>query len=257
MTVLRKTFSATALLALALSATAASGNPAQAESTPAEEEIPQAEVKHIERGDGYVVIYPASDTPPPGEEADRIPTGQVDDDEVVIVANADGSLPLGLEPAELIEAQKVVKENGGDLLGDEETFELLEDHGIEAEEPANDVVTNQTDDAVSSQALTCNGFVAGFNRWGTVTTGSGVFGSPGYRQYYQFSPDFAWTQQLVTGQGIGFEQNTGNMTRTWYGLGSSYTGYTKTANVPWGNVLANPQFRALTGQVGAGGQWCH
>lgn len=92
-----KLLSLAALMALAVSTSAATQSPTSdlQEDTP-----PPAEVKDIEHGEGYVVIYPESNTPPEGQDSDLLPTGDIDENTTVIVADEDGSLPMGLNEPE-------------------------------------------------------------------------------------------------------------------------------------------------------------
>ncbi|GGE71977.1 hypothetical protein [Nesterenkonia cremea] len=163
--------------------------------------MPEAEVHDIEHGDGYVAVYPEEDTPPPGEEADFLSTGPVDEDELLIVAREDGSLPLGLEPEELVEAQQILEADEAEGLDELEAMSLLEERGFDIEIPAEGSIT--------ARNVECNPFIAGLGTWSTAHTSSlAVFGNPEYEQFYQFSPSFQFTQQLVAGQGVGYIQTT-------------------------------------------------
>lgn len=242
----------TPLLGIAALSLGLLASPANASVGPGFEtdtDIPEAEVHGVERGDGYVVVYPVSDTPPEGEEADLLPTGEIDDDTLVIVANADGTLPLGLEPEELVEAHAVVNERFPRGASDELVLNLLESEGFDIESASGEV---------GVQNSTCKSFIPGLSKWGPASTSSvAVFGRPGTQVNYRFWPTFAVGQSLIVGQGIGFDQNTAGQVRRWYNLGSAYTGATQSRNVPWGNNAATPQFRAQSVNIGASGQWCH
>lgn len=125
-----KILSLAALMALAVSTSAATQSPTSdlQEDTP-----PPAEVKDIEHGEGYVVIYPENNTPPEGQDSDLLPTGDIDENTTVIVADEDGSLPMGLnEPEQVLEAQSVLKENGFSSTEEAGALKVLEESGIEA-----------------------------------------------------------------------------------------------------------------------------
>lgn len=238
------------MVALVASSTAASESSDAGTVNGSEEELPEAEVHDVEHGEGYVAVFPEDDEPPPEEGADVLPTGPVDEDELLIVAQEDGSLPLGLEPEELVEAQEILEEEGAEGVDELEAMRLLEERGFDVELPAEDSITTRD--------VECNPFIAGLATWSNAHTSSlAVFGNPGYEQFYQFSPSFEFTQQLVAGEGVGYTQTTSGYVRSWHGLGSAYTGSTAGGTVRWGNSAAYPQFRAQTVSLGASGSWCH
>lgn len=243
-----KILSLTALMALTVT-TSASTLPSASDSQ--EGPPPPAEVNDVEHGEGYVVIYPESNTPPEGQDADLLPTGDVDEGTTVIVADEDGSLPMGLNDArEVLEAQSVLTENGFSSPSEAGALDVLEESGIEA--------TTQEDESNASPQA-CYNFVATAAGWSNPSRSLvAVFGSPGYVQGYTFHPTVQEGQELVAGQGLGYQQHqTGGHVRYWEGLGSAYTGQQSGGTASWGDVIGNPEFRAQSGSLTADGSWCH
>lgn len=57
---------------------------------------PEAEVREIIEGEDVVVVFPVTDAPPAGQEADILYLGAVNEDAQVIIANSDGTTPGGI-----------------------------------------------------------------------------------------------------------------------------------------------------------------
>lgn len=247
-----KILSLTALMALAVT-TSASALPSTFDLQ--DDPPPPAEVNNVEHGEGYVVIYPESNTPPEGQGSDLLPTGDIDQDTTIIVADEDGSLPMGLsEPEEILEAQRVLTENGFSTTNEAGALDALEESGIEVTTPESE---SKKEDA--SLPAACYNFVATAAGWSNPSRSTvAVFGSPGYVQGYTFHPTVQDDQQLIAGQGLGYQEHqTGGHVRYWEGLGSAYTGQQAGGTASWGNVIGNPEFRAQSVNLLADGSWCH
>ena len=106
----------------------------------------------------------------------------------------------------------------------------------------------------SRAARACGGSAAAglAGAWGVISySNCNVWGSPGWTQGY------AWNSmdpaRSVCVQGRGFNASG---VGTWYGIGC---GSSATVEVPWGNILATPQVRAMSNAVLLGNtvSWRH
>lgn len=243
-----------ATLALVLSALPAHANEP---TTPDTEALPETEVSKVERGDGYVAVYPESSAPLDGD-GDYLTVEGIDDDTLVIMADSEGNLPMGLEAEEVHEVSTYIEQQGiAPPSSSAEMADVLDEVGIDSSAVTKQ---SQTKSDASIQAGGCNGFSAWAGSWGPVYTSNySVTGSSGYRLTYSASPAAGWTQQLVTARGLGYivTGTTNRVERRWYSLGSAYTGSTLYQSVSWGNVASYPEFQARSVSLTATGQWCH
>lgn len=227
--------------------------PAHAEQISPLEGAPEAEVKDVVYGDGFVVVYPEHDTPPEGVDAEVFPTDELDEDDLLIVATSDGEIPFGLEPNQLAEVHQQAQDEGLNVQ------ELAEAHP-EAEPPVTSMdASPEILDEVGPQSR-CQGFVASLASWtNPIRGGLAIIGFPDARIHHSFHPTVGMTQQLVAGRGLGFPRSADGSTggRTWYNLGSAYTGGVARASTPWHNTAGYPEFQARSVSFAAQGTWCY
>lgn len=188
----------------------------------------------VKRGDGYVIVYPESDVSE--GESDFISTGSLSDDTLVIIADDSGDFPLGLSAEEI--TNNSLENGAGNIAG--------------PERGSNRYGT------IHQSAGHCFSVTGLIGAWSNpVESNVAVFGRFGHMQGYSYhlTPG---TNQSAVGQGLAFSVTSDGVSRYWASIGSASPSSPAVGTVPWGNVAAQPQFRAqsLNAHI-ATGQWCH
>ncbi|MFT4210628.1 MAG: hypothetical protein QM626_02045 [Microbacterium sp.] len=171
---------------------------------------------------GYIIVGPSD-----AVETDHgtfYPTGNISPDTLVVIAEADGSLPGGITESEL---QTYVAERRAGV-EESSTTEIA---------PSDTVTPFLT----SSYSATSTG-------WSGAYTGGSLIGwDSSATAYYSFTVGVG-TSQVNAGQGlgyyVGYNGSSFGTWSAWYGLTSAAQNYTGGGSVPWGNVAATTKFRA-------------
>ena len=190
----------------------------------------------------YVVVNPAAATEV-GEEV-FFPTGEIDDDTLVIIPDANGQLPFGLSPDQ-IAALHAELEPG-------ETLQIDAQVAMEAGAPP-----------VTSIAAIGAGYTATSSAWGPVSQATTAFiAGPGGRAHYKFDVHTGFGQVNVgnaLGYYRGYNGSQFGVWQKWYHQGTanenSIGGLSN--GTSWYNVSAYPAFQgqcAIT-QVCSGKWW--
>jgi hypothetical protein len=98
--------------------------------------------------------------------------------------------------------------------------------------------------SATANAASCGGaaYAPPGGGWGAPSQANvGFIGSPGYRKSYTWQVQGNF-KTLVAAQGRGFDSSGRSQ---WYDVGISSDG--GSGSVPWGNILAYPQFRVRSG----------
>jgi hypothetical protein len=203
---------------LILAGFAMSAGPASA--APSNTGLKSTSVSGLESGPGYVIVNLADSVKKDG--ATFYPTGAISSSTVVVIPNADGSLPNGLTRSSL------------NALGVSRLQSEL------SPEPSEASITLPTPAANYAYAAASTGYsrnyqgpnLIGYNSTTTV-----------YYGFYAASE----TSQRNVGQGLGYYYGyNGSQLGEWsqfYALGSA-TSDGGGHSVPWGEVEANTEFRA-------------
>lgn len=207
------------MLVVALSAVATAPATASAGASPKS----VAAVPSVIHGNGYVIVRSSDGVK--SKDGTFIATGAVDANTMIVIANADGSLPGGVTEEQIaqIAAQRAA--------GGSQTAALSS--------------TNSTAAATSSLL---NTYTANAANWtGELQSIQSLAGSPGFQKGYTFVVCGA-CNQTNSGQGLGYYQGYNGSTfgvwAKWYGLNAAWSGHTGGGSVPWGNVWAYPKFKA-------------
>lgn len=185
----------------------------------------------------YVIVDPHGKNAVETAEGTFMPiTGTIDASTLIVVVNPDGTLPGGLTTAEvatLAEARAA---------GDVATIESL---GFSADGQALAAPTGGVTALATAYQYAAAPYV-----WSAAYRGSSLWsGSSTFKAYYSFSVT-PGTNQQATGQGLGYYVGyNGSQLGTWakwYGVGIATDGSNGGAYVPWGNVLATAQFKAMS-----------
>lgn len=177
---------------------------------------------------GYVVVDPAAAQVT--DEGVFYPTGKIGADTVVVVPEADGSLPNGLT-----------------------TSKLQQLYGPRVALPAS----ARGDSEVASQRATAAAasnyayLASSASSWSRSFAGPNIIGADAaVTVKYRFTVASS-TAQTNAGQGLGYYRGyNGSQFGTWskwYNLGVADTRTPGSTRVPWGNVSAQTMFRAKCG----------
>lgn len=180
---------------------------------------------------GVVIVGPA-DAIQVGS-ATFYPTGPIDEDTLVVVADDDGNLPGGITEAQL--ARIVAARAAGDDVALARALESAE-AGVAPR-------------AVGIQWAAPLGMVWGLTAKGTTAlTGT----TSSVRVRFTFGVNQA-SAQVALGRAIGYYMgyNGGEYGKwsAWYGVGTASAGSDGTGTVPWGNTMAVSQFQGKSMKI--------
>lgn len=190
---------------------------------------------------GYVVVDPSDAEVT--SEGTFYPTGPIDENTVVVIPNADGSLPGGLTQAKLNALYSHANTPAGVAAAEKAGFVVAGDST-----KASTSATTKTA-AAPAAALASHAYSASSaTEWSRNFAGPNIIGaSETAKVYYKFGVS-AGTSQTNAGQGLGYYRGyNGSTFGTWskfYNVGSADKNTQGGANVSWGNVAAQAQFRA-------------
>lgn len=195
-------------------------------------------------GDGYVVANPAA-----GVKIDSsttfYPTGPLDSGTVVVIPNADGSLPGGLTTTKLKALFAATKAQGpaqAEALG----FSVANDSGIVSPATSGPKATSA---AVTPFASSSHAYgAASATEWSRPYTGGNIIGTTASTKViYSFSVN-AGSSQINVGLGRGYYTGyNGSVFGTYskyYNLGSADSNTAGRFAVPWGNTIGTTSFEA-------------
>ena len=214
----------------------------------------QADGIGLVKGDGYVIVDTKVARSVEAREGTFYPTGNIDKDTLVVIRDADGSLPGGISIAELEELLEA--EAKGDYAAIEERGFVVADGDTTAanEEPAAPLaaggVVPLAGSTYAALPYTWTSAYSGVNIWATNSN---------VRAGYSFDVTYG-TNQVATAQGkgyyVGYNGSEMGTWVKWYGLGVATSGSPAGATVPWGYILATTQFKAYSSSVHmATGSW--
>ncbi|MBD7982773.1 hypothetical protein [Oerskovia merdavium] len=193
----------------------------------------------------YLVLYPEDGLEEGG--ATFYPTGELDEDTVVVIADADGSLPGDISEAQL-----------QSMLSSRSPAAVSAALGIQgATENGQAPLAARTSDITPYAAHT---WTAGVS-WSGAFTGGSIWGydsSAKVSYVFNVTPG---TNQKAAGQGLGYYSGYNGsefgMWAKWYGVGIASDGSAGGATVPWGKVIATAQFKgkSMAPPQGANGQF--
>jgi len=173
---------------------------------------------------GYVIADPGAARVT--EEGVFYPTGKIAADTVVVIPQADGSLPNGMTTAKLER-----------LYGPR--------HSLPVSARSGEVSPR----SVSTAAASNYAYLASSaSSWSRSFAGPNIIGADaGVKIHYRFTVASS-TSQTNAGQGLGYYRGyNGSEFGTWskwYNLGVADTRTPGSTSVPWGNVSAQTKFRA-------------
>jgi len=173
---------------------------------------------------GYVIADPSAARVT--SDGVFFPTGKIGADTVVVIPEADGSLPNGLT-------------NG----------KLAKLYGARRALPASAHEQSTTPLQVSAAAASSYAYLASSaSSWSKAFAGPNIIGADtGVKVKYRFTVASS-TSQTNAGQGLGYYRGySGSEFGTWskwYNLGVADTRTPGLTSVPWGNVAAQAKFRA-------------
>ena len=212
-------------------------------TAPAPADTAASEAAAVQAADeaGYLIVEASEGIPATGG-ATFYPTGEIDDDTLVVFAEPDGSLPGGITEAQLsaIVAQgDSISSDGADSLG----FTLEGDSLVADEDSA---VLSTSAVASPSAVLASHAYAATSASWSSAYTGGSVIGiNDAATVQYTFTAS-AFTSQRNVGQGLGYYRGyNGSQFGTWakwYSLGSGTSSSAGGAAVPWGNAAGVAKF---------------
>ncbi len=190
-----------------------------------------ASAKMVE-GEGYVIVYPQDALQ--SAQGTFFPTGDIDEDTVVVIAESDGSLPGGITERQLAEMIAARSAATAERLG-------LGVTGAWSREASNGGPTVTPSGAHSYTAgYTWTGPFSGSNIWGWDDTA---------KVGYTFNVTEG-SNQKAGGQGLGhyrgYNGSEFGVWQNWYGLGVASSNSNGGATVPWGSVLATAKFKAIS-----------
>jgi hypothetical protein len=173
---------------------------------------------------GYIIVSPTSSKA--SGDATFYPTGPISDDTLVVIPNADGSLPGGVTEHQIQSA--VAQKRAGPLAG----MDTLELSGSDA------VARDVTEYSWSATS-------AGFSD--LYTGGSAIGVDDSAQVVYTFSTAEGY-DQTAAGNGLGYYRGYNGSefgTRAkYYGVGNADSSGNGGVAVPWGNVAAVKKFQA-------------
>lgn len=194
----------------------------------------------------FLILYPEDGV----EEADGAtfyPTGEIDEDTVLVIADADGSLPGDISEAQL---QRMLSSRSPEAVSAGLGIQVATENG---QAP----LTARTPEITPYAAHT---WIAGVS-WSGAFNGGSIWGyDSSAKVSYVFNVTQA-TNQKAAGQGLGYYTGyNGSQLGTWakwYGLGIASDGSAGGGTVPWGSVVATAQFKAksMAPPQGASGQF--
>lgn len=176
---------------------------------------------------GYIIV--GSDIAESVDGATFYPTGPISSDTLVVIADSDGSLPGGLTEKAL--------------------------QSLVAEQRAGNITTSTTE--ISSQAATDVAPMADQNTawhatsssWSQAFTGGSVIGWDSTATIaYTFNTE-SNTGAKASGNGkgyyVGYNGSEFGTWSKWYFVGITDSSGVTSGTIPWGNVVANKQFKAI------------
>ena len=184
--------------------------------------------------DGYVIVD-LDEATTTSDGATFYPTGEISDDTIVVIPEADGSLPGDLTIPEL---EDLVEQARSNPSLDETSSLVLPETTSGADVAAR-----------AAQSFAYSGNSA--SSWGAISTGRSIVGyNDSSTAQYNFSVAVGTAQQNA-GQGRGYYRGyNGSTFGTWsqfYNVGTATKNAGAGAAVPWGNTASTAQFRAKCG----------
>jgi len=196
-------------------------------------------------GNGYVIVDPTQAV----KDGNSVfyPTGPVSDDTLVVIPNADGSLPGGMTMASLQAAVSQIQAAAANV-GSDAAVPLHSDGSLGAA-PQTKVPATAADGTYYSWAATSAG-------WSGSYEGGAVIGTSWTAEaLYNFNTQDGFNE-AASGMGIGhyrgYDGSTFGTWTTWYDVGTADNGDAGSW-VPWGYVAAPEQFEAECDTFGACG----
>ena len=176
----------------------------------------------------YVIVYPSEAVTT--SRGTFYPTGPVDEDTIVVIANEDGTLPGGLTEAQVREL----------AAGGSAARAVVEDMDLDSPSMASDVV----------MPMASHSYAAVYNKWSIEYSGANIWGyDSSTRVSYTFSVTEG-TNQQATARGLGYYYGYNGSElgywAQWYALGLASDGSPGGAQVPWGAVIATAKFKAMS-----------
>lgn len=186
----------------------------------------------IARTDDYVIVDASSPSVETTTQGTFYPTGPLDEDTLVVIAE-NGVLPYGLTEPEIA---KIASQEASEL-NDLRSFDSL---------------------PVSSRAI--RSFTAVAGKWFQYS-GDNILGATNdTRVWYSFTTS-SFTSMIACGQGLGYYRGyNGSQFGTWsswygYGCTSTSNGAAAGGSAPWGNILATKKFKVTSVGAYANGSW--
>ena len=182
----------------------------------------------------YVILDPNGPDAVTTAEGVFMPMGPIDKDTLIVVENPDGSLPGGMSMSDVAALARA--RAAGDVAA-------MTSLAFDADPTAVAAAGNVTAAAAYSYAAAPNIWTAPYRGTNIIGTNSSV------RVYYSFSVTPATNQQAAgqgTGYYVGYNGSQFGTWMKWYGLGIASDGSNGGGSVPWGNVAATAQFRAMS-----------
>jgi len=184
---------------------------------------------------GFVIINPRASGTVTTRAGTFYPTGPIDDDTLIVIANSDGTLPGGLTETRLEQLVEARSSGDGNAIQSHEFSVSAE--GVTA--------------ASKVSALLGRSYIAAPYAWTSAYTGAGIWGwDETATVSYTFSVTEG-TNQQAAGQGLGYYRGYNGselgVWAKWYSLGVLATsGTTGGGTVPWGAVVATAKFKAMS-----------
>lgn len=187
-------------------------------------------------GPGYVVVQPSDAVHT--KTGTFYPTGPIDSDTVIVIAESDGSLPSGLSDDELSQIVAAMR------AGDATAARLAVGPGTQ--------ISGAPNPSASSAAarLTKYQWSAPPLGWGSPVYGNNIIGwNDSARITYAFGVT-AGTNQQALGHGLGYYRGYNGsdfgVWSKWYAVGTATGSSEGHGSVPWGNVIGRARFKGYS-----------
>jgi hypothetical protein len=196
----------------------------------------------------YVIVDPGKAVKG-ANDSTFYPTGKIGSDTLVVIPNADGSLPNGLTKAKLDQMAVAERATGDKSALQAAGFTVANDASTAPAGPTTAAQAAATGSAALSPAYSCgeHAYAAVAGSWSQAYTGCGVIGTSWSATvtYWWHAANFTSQDNAALGLGWyqGYNGSQFGVWARWTGMGSA-TSAGKYYTVTWGNVAANAQIMA-------------